>query len=63
MKGAAVTRSNIAEAETQKALSMFDVRLHVLSEGDSFDLDKRRPVGALTVEESHALERQASEFA
>jgi cyanophycinase len=49
VEGAAVTRS--------------DVRMHVLSEGDRFDLDRRRPIGALTVEESHALERQASQLA
>src|SRR3954469_21290296 len=44
MDGAGVTRSNIAEAEEKHALSMFDVRLHVLSAADSFDLDQRLPV-------------------
>jgi cyanophycinase len=41
--GAGVTHSNIAEAEPERTLSMFDVRLHVLSSGDSFDLQERRP--------------------
>jgi cyanophycinase len=38
-----VTHSNVAEAQTDSALSIFDVRLHVLSAGDRFDLENRRP--------------------
>ena len=41
--GEGVTRSNIAEAEPERVLSMHDVRLHVLSSGDAFDLATRRP--------------------
>jgi len=42
--GAGVTRSNIAEeADERRTLSMFDVCLHVLSSGDCFNLDERRP--------------------
>jgi cyanophycinase len=37
------THSNIAEAKPLEALSMFDVKLHVLSRGDQFDLTRRRP--------------------
>src|SRR3954452_17801973 len=37
---AGVTQSNIAEARPERALSMYDVRVHVLSSGDRFDLDK-----------------------
>lgn len=40
-----VTASNIAEARTDRALSMLDVRLHVLAEGDGFSLRTRRPHG------------------
>jgi cyanophycinase len=39
--GGGVTRSNIAEARPERTLSMFDVKLHVLSKGDRFDLAKR----------------------
>lgn len=39
----ASTHSNIAEARADRALSMFDVGVHVLSSGDAFDLDRRRP--------------------
>lgn len=41
--GAGVTRSNIAEASPERTLSINDVRLHVLSAGDRFDLEQRRP--------------------
>jgi cyanophycinase len=41
--GETATHSNIAEARSDRALSMFDVRMHVLSSGDRFDLDARRP--------------------
>ena len=42
--GAGVTHSNVAEAEAEKALSLHDVRLHVLSEGDAFHLRDRQPM-------------------
>lgn len=43
--GEGSTHSNIAEARSDRALSMFDIRVHVLSSGDHFDLDSRRPTG------------------
>jgi cyanophycinase len=55
--GAGLTRSNIAEAEPESTLSMFDVRMHLLCSGDRFDLEKRRPITSATLEESHALEK------
>ncbi|MEJ7934839.1 cyanophycinase [Sphingobium sp. AN558] len=41
--GSGVTRSNISEARPERTLSMHDVRLHVLSAGDMFDIGRRRP--------------------
>ena len=41
--GGGVTHSNIVEAEPNRTLSMYDVRLHVLSHEDRFDLSSRRP--------------------
>jgi cyanophycinase len=38
-----VTHSNIAEGTSDAALSIYDLRLHVLSAGDGFDLEKKRP--------------------
>jgi cyanophycinase len=37
------TNSNIAVARAERALSMFNVCMHVLSSGDRFDLDTRKP--------------------
>jgi cyanophycinase len=41
--GEGVTYSNIAEEREDRALSIYDVKLHILSHGDSFDLLRRRP--------------------
>lgn len=42
-----VTRSNIAEdLEPEAALSIHDVRLHMLAKGDAFDLREQRPKAA-----------------
>jgi cyanophycinase len=54
--GAGVTHSNIAEARPDRALSMYDIRLHVLSSGDSFNLVRRRPAEVPDVSTSHAIE-------
>ncbi|WP_227382322.1 cyanophycinase [Microvirga rosea] len=54
--GAGVTHSNIAEAEPERSLSMYDLRLHVLSAGDAFNVAKRRPAEMLDVQKSHAIE-------
>ena len=54
--GAGITRSNIAEGE-KCTLSMYDVRLHILSDRDVFDLDTRRPVASKNLEKSHKLEQ------
>ena len=42
--GTDVTYCNVAEARAESALSMHDVRVHVLSSGDGFDLKRRRPI-------------------
>jgi cyanophycinase len=41
--GSEVTYSNIGDEAINKTLSIYDVRLHMLSQGDRFDLIKRRP--------------------
>jgi len=38
-----VSDSNIAEDDPNKTLSVYDVRMHLLNQGDSFDLRERRP--------------------
>ena len=42
--GTGVSYSNIVEGEKEKTLSIHDVKVHVLSEGDRFDLKERRPL-------------------
>jgi cyanophycinase len=42
--GQELSYSNLAEEETDRVLSVFGVRLHILSMGDTFDLAERRPV-------------------
>ena len=58
--GAGVTHSNIAEARPDRALSMYDVRLHVLSSGDAFDIVRRRPTEVPDVATSHGIEAKAA---
>lgn len=41
--GSEVTHSNIAEASPELTLSMHNVRLHMLSSGDRFDLNRQVP--------------------
>ena len=41
--GSHVTYSNIAEEDPQKTLSIYDVKVLVLSQGDRFDLINRKP--------------------
>ena len=41
--GTEVTYSNVAEEDLKKTLSIYDVRMHMLSQGDRYDLLNRRP--------------------
>jgi cyanophycinase len=41
--GRGVSETNISEKDPQCTLSIFDVRLHLLSQGSTFDLKSRRP--------------------
>ena len=51
--GTEVSYSNIAEQDLKKTLSIYDMKVHMLSQGHSFDLIKRRP-GRMT---GRALEK------
>jgi len=42
--GSDLTASNVAHAPQSSAMSAFDLRLHVLSAGDGFNVPARRPV-------------------
>jgi len=41
--GTEVTYSNVAEEDVKKTLSIYNVRIHMLSQGDRFDLMNRTP--------------------
>jgi len=41
--GTGVTYSNVAEEDVKKTLSIYNVKLHMLSQGDRFDLLNRMP--------------------
>lgn len=58
--GTGVTYSNIAEERPDRALSMYDVRMHVLSSGDRFNLESRRPAEAPELGRSQTLETDAT---
>ena len=42
--GATVSYSSLSDRKLSGTLSVFDTRLHVLADGDSFDLLDRQPV-------------------
>ncbi len=58
--GSGVTHSNIAEEKEENVLSIYDVKLHVLSSGDEFDLLQRRP-GAISQHQAIEFQMQAIE--
>ena len=41
--GSEVSYSNVAEEDLRKTLSIYDMKVHMLSQGDRFDLTARRP--------------------
>jgi cyanophycinase len=43
LDGSKVTFTNIAESESDTALCIYGVKLHILSQSDTFDLKNRRP--------------------
>lgn len=42
--GTGVSYSNVADAKSDITLSMHNVTVHILAEGDAFDLNNRRPI-------------------
>jgi cyanophycinase len=51
-----VTYTNVAEEERERTLSIFNVRLHVLSQGDHYDLRTRRPTHQFAAKVEEQLE-------
>ena len=53
--GRRVSYSNLSEEEADRTMSIFDVKLHVLSQGDTFSLTTRRAKNAPAEEVEEAL--------
>jgi cyanophycinase len=60
LDGSAVTYSNLTDEESDRALSTFGVRLHMLTMGDEFDLARRAPRSRPAEEAERAVERAAA---
>jgi cyanophycinase len=60
LDGSKVTYSNLGEPEQEmeKTMAVFDVKLHVLSEGNQFDLRERRP--EMPAEAKEELEKRSA---
>jgi cyanophycinase len=48
--GSSITFSSLSDKNAEEVLSLYDVKLHVLSRGDCFDLVKRQPTYAIIEE-------------
>jgi cyanophycinase len=53
--GQDIVFSNVTEPDADKTLALHDVKLHALTEGDSFDLKTRRPISGRAVPFIRAL--------
>lgn len=54
--GRDVSFSNVTEQNAEKTLAVYDLRLHVLTEGDSFELKSRRPTSFGALKQIRTLE-------
>jgi cyanophycinase len=54
--GRYISYSNVNESDADKTLAVYDLKLHVLTEGDSFDLATRRPTSFGAIQHIRTLE-------
>ena len=54
--GRYISYSNVTEGAAERTLAVYDLKLHVLTEGDSFDLDTRRPTSFGAIQHIRTLE-------
>lgn len=59
--GRYISYSNVTDADAEKTLAVYDLKLHVLTEGDSFDLETRRPTSFGAIEHIRTLEAAVGE--
>ena len=56
LDGRSISYSNVNEADREKTLAVYDLKLHLLTEGDFFDLKTRRPTSFGAIEHIRTLE-------
>jgi cyanophycinase len=49
LDGTEMTYSNISDEESERALSVFDMKMHALSQGDRFNLNTRLPISGSAI--------------
>jgi cyanophycinase len=54
--GRYISYSNVTEGNPDKTLAVYDLKVHVLTEGDSFDLETRRPTSFGAIQHIRTLE-------
>jgi cyanophycinase len=60
LDGRTLTHTNIAEEDTDRALSVFGVKLHVLSQSDKFDLKTHQPLSLPAEQVERELEKKGA---
>jgi cyanophycinase-like exopeptidase len=46
----------VTEGHSEKTLAVYDTKLHVMTEGDSFDIETRRPTSFGAIQHIRTLE-------
>ena len=59
--GRYISYSNVNESNPDKTLAVYDLKVHVLTEGDSFDLATRRPTSFGAIQHIRTLEAAAGQ--
>ena len=57
--GRYISYSNVTEGAADRTLAVYDLKVHVLTEGDSFDLETRRPTSFGAIQHIRTLEAAA----
>lgn len=56
--GRYISYSNVTEADADKTLAVYDLKVHVLTEGDAFDVETRRPSSFGAIQHIRTLEAE-----
>jgi cyanophycinase len=56
--GRYISYSNVTESAADRTLAVYDLKVHVLTEGDSFDIESRRPTSFGAIQHIRTLEAE-----